>query len=290
MIRTTLLALAVILAGCPALDGEGATATVDVTPAPVPADRPFPPGVGMDGVAEPAELARAHTAVVENASYTLSSNRTIRAANGSLRSLLDVTTRLARDRTYLVSARTAGPEGPSFLGQPPASAEFWSNGSVYLRALRGPNGTVVNRFQPPDNFVGTWRYWRSTVPFGGQDGHAYESLVAVFRSIPTTVVNRETTETTTRLTLVGREARSAAFAKAGRGPITDVRLEAVVREDGLVESMDLTYIRPSTGGDIRVDWSLRYETVGSTTVGGPPWPVPPARSQASSTNSTSTPS
>lgn len=288
--RATLLALVVLLAGCPAFGGDGSTATLEATPAPVPADRPFPPGVGPDGVADPAALAGAHSAVVDNASYTIVSNRTIRAENGSLRSLLAVTTRLARDRTYLVSARTDGPQGPTLLGSPPSRAGFWSNGSVYLRAVPGPNGTTVNRFQPPDNFVATWRYWRSTVPFGGQEGHDDVTFRTLFRSVPTEIVSRETTAGTTRYRLVGREALNAAFAKAGQGTIDGVRLVAVVREDGLVESVDLEYIRGGADATIRVDWSLRYENVGSTSVGGPPWPVPGEGRQASSTTSTSTPS
>ncbi len=297
--RVTLVALAVVLAGCPALGGGGTSTTTQVTPVPVPSPDAWPPGVGPEGVEDPTALAEAHTTSVENASYTLVSNRTIRGANGSLLSLLDVTIRLAADRTYHVSARTAGPAAPLLLGLPPARAEFWSNGTVYLRAVPGPDGVVVNRFSPQAT-AGTWQYWRSTVAFGGQDGHAYETLRGLFRAIPTEVARLEgrTESGPTRFFLRGETAVETDFAKAGTGTVEDVTLRAVVREDGLVESVDLAYVRGSGAERIRVRWRIRYEAVNETTVGGPPWPAALAQDSsttdpsatASSMRSTSTPS
>ena len=288
MTRAALLALAVLLAGCPALGGSGQP-TVTPTPAPVPADPSYPPGVDEAGVVDPADLARAHAAVVRNQSYTLVSNRTIRSATGDLRSLLAIHLELADDRTYLVSARTAGPDGPEFLGRPPASAEIWSNGSVYVSARPGLDGRTVREFDPPNEYVASWRYWRGTVAFGGQAGFARESLGGLFASIPTELVDTRrtngtttdgttngtttavTTNGTTVFRLVGESATSARFAKVGSGPVGNVSLAATVTEQGVVRSFDLAYDRRVDGELVQVRWSLRYERVGSTGVPRPDW-------------------
>ena len=300
MTRAALLALAVLLAGCPALGGGGQP-TVSPTPAPVPADPSYPPGVDETGVVDPADLARAHAAVVRNQSYTLVSNRTIRSAAGELRSLLAIHLELADDRTYLVSARTAGPDGPEFLGRPPASAEIWSNGSVYVSARPGPDGRTVREFDPPNEFVASWRYWRGTVAFGGQAGFAQETLGGLFASIPTELVDTRrtngttttgTTNVTTVFRLVGESATSARFAKVGSGPVGNVSLAATVTEQGVVRSFDLAYDRRVDGEPVQVRWSLRYERVGSTGVPRPDWIAavgedPPRQNASVSSASTS---
>ena len=104
-----LLAAAVLLAGCgglPPLDdgdtpgpGETPTGADRPTDAGLSTARP-PPGVLSLQVADPAELGRAHARAVENRSYVLTSNRTVRYANGTLRSRM--------------STRVAVDDGPGF--------------------------------------------------------------------------------------------------------------------------------------------------------------------------------
>jgi hypothetical protein len=216
-------------------------------------------------------LADAHVAATGNTSYTLVSNRTVRYTNGSLVSRLGVRLRLAADRQFHVSTATAGPDGPLFLGSPPAAAEYWSNGTVYVRALTRDGRTTYNQFSPPDSFVGTWRYWRSTVPFGGQDGHARETVANLFADVPTDVVATRTVGTATRYRLEGSGATGDSFAKAGSGPVGDVRVEATVTESGLVRQFHLSYVTFVDGRSARLDWTLRYQHVGNTTAPRPGW-------------------
>jgi len=284
--RVALVALVVLLAGCPAFGGAQQSTTT-LTPVAVPEVPEYPPGVGPTGVRYPAELAGAHSAVVENTSYTIVSNRTITARDGEVRSLLSVRIRLAENRSYLVSARTGGPDGPLFLGRPPSAASYWSNGSVYLRALPGPDGPILNRFTPPNAFVGTWRYWRSTVAFGGEDGYDFQTFLGLFGAIPTDLAAVETVDGTETFRVVGTESLDPGFAKAGSGPVTNVSLSATITERGVVRGFDLRYDRRVDGRPARVRWSLRYENVGSTTVGGPPWPGA-LSAQEGSTTSTAT--
>ena len=146
--RVVLVALAVALVGCPAV-GPAAT--------PTPEPEEYPPGVSGEGVVDATTLADAHDRAIENTSYTLVSNRTVRYTNGTVASALFVRVELAADRSFFVRTSTAGPDGPEFLGKPPAAGEFWSNGTVYVRALARDGETTYNRFTPPDTYVGTWR-------------------------------------------------------------------------------------------------------------------------------------
>jgi hypothetical protein len=297
--RAALVALAVVLAGCPAF-GSGSTPTPEVTPVPVPETAAYPPGVSEAGVVAPDVLANAHVTLVGNTSYTIVSNRTIRYANGTLASGLAVRTRLAADRRFLVTVSTAGPEGPLLLGRPPASARYWSNGSVYVRALTVDGRTTHTRFAPPDGFIGTWRYWRSTVPFGGQEGNAAGTFAAVFRAVPTTVADTRSVGNRTVTRLVGDTAHSGSFAKVGNGSVRNLTLAAAVDDRGLVRSFDLSYGTRKDDQPVRVEWSLRYLNVGNTTAARPPWferaiadadtAGPPATAGQNSSTSTVTPS
>jgi hypothetical protein len=284
--RVGAVALLVLLAGCPGLAGQS-TPTADVTPAPVPETETYPPGVGPAGVVDPTALARVHSAAVDATSYTLVSNRTITAGNGSLRSHLALTVRLARDRSYHARARTAGPAGPVFLGAPPARAEFWSNGTVYVRAVERESGWTYNEFTPPNEFVASWRYWRSTAAFGGEEGFDVETLATLFGSIPTALAGTRTENGTTLYRLTGDRALRPDFAKTGTGPVRNVSLDATVTEAGVVRAFDLSYERRQCSVPVRVVWTLRYDAVGRTTADRPAW-FARAVGQASSTNSTVT--
>lgn len=267
--RAALVALAVVLAGCPAIPDS--TPTAGVTPAAVPETQTYPPGVTESGVTAPDALADAHSGFVANTSYTIVSNRTIRYRNGTLASRLDVRVRLAADRQFLAAVETAGPSAPLLLGDPPARARFWSNGSVYVRSLTAGGPTRYNEFTPPDAFVATWRYWRSTVPFGGQDGHDRETISGLFGDIPTAVAGRESVDGTTVYRLVGDSARAGSFAKVGSGPVGNVSLEAQVSVSGVVRRFDLSYDTTMDGRAVTVHWTLRYLDVGNTTAERPPW-------------------
>jgi hypothetical protein len=272
--RVVLVVLAVVLAGCPALGPQppptGAESGGESEDGSVTAAS-YPPGVTDSGVTDATALAEAHADITGDASYTLRSNRTIRYTNGDLASRLLVRLRLAADRQFHVRASTAGPEGPLLLGTTPAGGEYWSNGTVYVRALTREGETTYNRFSPPDNFVGTWRYWRATVPFGGEDGHAAETIGGLFRDVPTEVVDVRSEAGTTVYRLSGEGAHSGSFAKAGPGPVGDVTLGATVTESGLVRGFDLSYVTFLGNRSVRVDWSLRYRDVGNTSVDRPAW-------------------
>lgn len=267
--RIALVALAVALAGCPALSGP--TPTAEVTPAPVPETEQFPPGVTEAGVVDAETLATTHADAVQNTSYTIVSNRTIRHRNGTIISDFDVRVELAADRQVRATVATAGPSAPLLLGEPPASGEFWANGTAHVSKLTTGNSTQYTEFTPPDGFVGTWRYWRSTVSFGGQGGHAQETLLGLFADIPTEVADSRSADGRQVYRLVGDSARSASFAKAGAGPVSNVSLETHVTSTGIVRQFELSYEQQVGGEPAQVHWSLQYLDVGNTTAERPTW-------------------
>lgn len=269
--RSFALAVVVVLAGCNGFAGDP-TATERLTPVDdIRTGESYPPGVDESGAVGPDALASSHTAIAEEQSYVLLSNRTVRYENGTLRSQLQVRVELASNRTFHVTTSTAGHAGPEFLGRPPATAEYWADGEVYLRYLQRDNESVYNTFQPPDRFVGTWEFWTRTVAFGGRAGSSERTIRNVFGAIPTRITGTETRNGTTIYLLAGNRATSLAFAPQEVQSADAVRLEAAVGADGFVREITLQYDAVIAGERVTVDRRISYLNVGSTAVSRPAW-------------------
>lgn len=261
-----------LLTGCsgpPSLSEPDAPAAT-VTPVDVPADYAYAPGVTEAGVAEPDTLAAAHEAVLAGSSYRITSNRTVRYANGTLREQLRVDVMLTADGTYLASAVTRGASAPVFLGRPPADGTYWSNGTVYVRKLTRDGRTTYNQFDGPTSGAGTPQYWARTVPFGGRQATPRGFYSSLFAAVPAEVVGNVSTENATAYRLAGEAARAGGFVDDVADP-RNVRLVATVREDGLVRSLSLRYAGVVDGEPVRVVRTVRYRNVGATAVERPPW-------------------
>lgn len=263
----------VTLAGCGGIAGPGATPTATETPAPVPTADPsdvtFVPGVTGGGVVAPTALARSHERYLANRSYALAVNRTVRYANGTLRSQVVTRVRLARNRTYHTDIRVAGPHATLVIGEAPARASFWSNGSLYLRKFTRGNETVYNAFEPVGG-AGTWTFW---VHFFVLEGSASADVEALFDAVRTRVVDRTTVDghRQVRVASVGTH-RSTAFVDidAARN-VRDVRVRATVDERGFVRRYEVRYTATVDGDPVRVVRTVEYTGVGETTVARPPW-------------------
>jgi hypothetical protein len=272
MRRAALVVLVLVLAGCNYAPADG-TATESVSPAPVPEDVEFPPGVDESGVVSPSRLADAHVDALGSQSFTLVSNRTVRDADGRVRSHLEVTVAVGENRSYLADLTTAGPEGPVLLGRPPARGVYWSDGSDHARKLTRRNETSYDRIDASRTFAGSWLFWTNTVAYGGVIGRSSaESFYrSTLRDVPAELAGQRTENGTTVVRLVGDRAGSTDFSQVDAGDVRDVRLEAVVDERGLVRSFRLSY-EAVVDGDLRtVDWEISYERVGNTSVSRPDW-------------------
>ena len=269
--RTVTVAVAVglLLAGCntvPSLDGP-TSPTTTVTPVDIPAEYDYAPGVTTEGVTDPGALAAAHERALADSSYRVRATRTVRHANGTLRAQLLVDVALDQNRTFLASAATRGPAAPVFLGRPPATGTYWSNGSVYVRRLTRDGETTYTAFEPPGGGAGTWRYWTRTVPFGGGQATPGGFYRGLFTAVPTRLADE--TPGAEPYRLVGDTATAPFQTEVT--DVRDVRLVASVRRDGLVQSLTLRYAGEIDGTTVRVERTVRYRDVGTTAVGRPPW-------------------
>ncbi|HKJ58806.1 MAG TPA: hypothetical protein VKA37_06235 [Halobacteriales archaeon] len=275
-VPAALLVASVVLAGCsgfPLVGEEGGS--TPVAP-PIPEDQVTsqpPPGILSLQVVNPGALGRAHARAIENESYLLTSNRTVVRENGTLRSRLAVTVAIDEERRFLAAASTDGPEAPVFLGTPPVDAVYWSNGTTYARRLSHDGRTTHTQFAPPETWVGTWSYWTTSVPFGGRANRPETYYASLFSAVPTRVTGETTIAGTTVFRLENEADRPFSNDTfPGRvDSVHDVSFVALVDGDGLVRSLDLRYAGTVDGEAVRVNQTIRYEDVGSTTVRRPAW-------------------
>jgi hypothetical protein len=271
-VATVVVAFVLVLSGCSAFTGgSDSTTTPTLTPADAPDTAAYPPGVNERGVVSPEALADAHGARDDDRSYTLVSNRTVRFANGTVRSAFRLRIALAENRSYLATISTNGSRGPVLLGRPPASAAYWSDGETYARRLTREGTTTYNTFTPPDQYTGTWRFWARTVAFGGRSGYAGQTIRRTFRAVPTTLVGQERVDDTTLYRLRGDEATSTDFAAPEIDAVSNLSFAATVDRDGLVRRIHYRYDGRIDGVRVGVERTIAYRNVGNTTVGKPAW-------------------
>ena len=151
VVGTILIAVLVVLAGCSGVLGGSGEPTETLTPAAVPTDEPTPtpvpqlaPGVTEQGIENGSALVAAHGSFLQNRSFTMRSNSTLLASNGSV---------LFRETGTL----RAGPSGEGFYvifeenssyGYPnsgawPVRTEGWSNGEQAFVKRTYTNGTTT---------------------------------------------------------------------------------------------------------------------------------------------------
>lgn len=273
MDRRLLVCLLAVVAGCSALPvggGPSTPTTGDVTPAPVPEDGRFPPGVTAEGVDDPTALATAHVATIDDNSYTLSMERVARHPNGTLHSRLRLRVQLGADRGYLADAATAGPFAPVFLGEPPARGVYWSNTTTYVRKLTRGNTTTYNEFRTRESGAGTSSYWVTTVAFGGAPGEPETFYRDAFAATSTRTVERRSVNGTPTYRIVGSGVRNGTFDD-DVASVSELRLDANVTQQGLVRTLSLRYAGEVNGDPVTVRWTVRYRQVGTTAVERPDW-------------------
>lgn len=241
--RLAALALAVALAGCGSVvDGwsdpavETSTETLTAAPVPETTAEPvsLPPGVTDSGVRSADALVDAHQSALRDRSYTLQVR---------LRVDEDLHTRVIRLETpsrYYEHDSIDGPRGNV--------TQFAVAETVYVRS----------------EFAGVTRYDR--LDNQGPPESRTVRLSRAFLQVGDAVVFETTVD--------GRPA----FAVQGTypehprmDPIRNVTLEAVVEPDGLVRSLNLSYVRVEGSSSANVTRSFTYTDVGTTTVERPAW-------------------
>lgn len=260
----------VVTAGCGGFGfGDNDDSPTPVTPAQVPTDSvtAYPAGVGSTGVTSPSLLGSAHGDRLNGTGYMVTMNRTVRYANGSLRSHLRVHVALDANRTYLANISVRGHAAPVLLGRPPATASFWSDGDTYLRRLVRDNQTIYNEYDPPDSYAGTWRYWVHTAALNGRPAADVTRTVAPFHTRTRQSQQPDGTVYVIRGDRLRENTTSTAWTSR-----ENATLVAHVTRSGLVRDYWTEYTRVTDGGDpVTVTRTVRFTAVGNTTVGPPPW-------------------
>ena len=268
--------LLVVLAGCSGIGGtagdSGEQEMETVTPVPVPdadPERGRSTGIDGSGVSDPWSLAAAHSERIENRSYRLVSNQTVQYENGTLRSQYRTDLRLATNRTYFITVRTDGPEGPLLLGEPPAVSEFWADGETYIRAFGEPDPRY-NEFTPTNSGVGTWWFWASTGSFDVLLTPS-ELIGETLSAVPTRVESTRSVDGGERYRVVEVGAPVAELPFPAASPARNVSLVAEIDRSGLVRRLELEYSGRIDGDRVVVSRSIAYSDIGSTEVRRPPW-------------------
>ncbi|RLM45080.1 hypothetical protein DVK00_11585 [Haloarcula sp. Atlit-47R] len=260
----------VVTAGCGGFGFSGGDGSpTPVTPAPVPTDSAtaYPAGVGPTGVTSPSLLGSAHGDRLNGTGYTLTMTRTVRYANGSLRSHLRVHVALDKNRTHLANISVRGHAAPVLLGRPPATASFWSDGDTYLRRLVRDNRTVYNEYDPPDSYAGTWQYWVHTAALNGRPAADVTRTVAPFHTRTSRSGRSDGAVYVISGDRLWDNATSTVWASR-----KNATLVAHVTRSGLVRNYRTEYTTVTDGGDpITVTRTVRFTKVGNTMVGPPPW-------------------
>lgn len=233
-----------------------------------------PPGLTDEGVVDPTALAEGHAAEIQDRSYALGLTVVVSDAERSLRSYLSMDLALAADRTYLTRVSTNGPEAPGFLGSPPATAVFWSDGDVYLSQFSPEETEAFTEFEPANGFAGKWQYWARTVPFGGTlQSRPEQYFQTIFDAIPTRLVERQRIDGTDRYRLAndGSQLRTSSnLNEPGVSQVRDARLDAVVDHRSVVRSFELQFVAQKDGDRVVFYRTVDYSALGETTVERPP--------------------
>ncbi|RJT06484.1 hypothetical protein [Halococcus sp. IIIV-5B] len=278
------LVLALVLAGCNGFVSDDDTPTEAVTPVAVPTDEPTPtptpqlaPGLDETGVTDPVELGEAHAAVLDNRSFTVHSETTVRFANGSTYRHDERIGRFAANRSrYHVSSNGSGSvpvRNASWY-----SVEAWSDGSQVLTAQRIDGNTSYDTQRGLD----------------GSPASVREGYNGFFRFEPGTGQAVYTVFGATETRFVGETRRNGdrfyqvtatdvtnpnAFADGGVEELRYPSLRALIAPTGLVREYRLDYTATldgpgapnETGRTVHVDRWVSYTDIGTTTVERPSW-------------------
>lgn len=249
------LSLLVVLAGCTAIGLDAGSPTPDPTATPAWPES-LPPGLTTDTVAEPLDLARAHTAVLTGQSYTYRETVVVRTVDGIRLGTVRTVRRVGADGAFVHRMRGEGVV-PSVVTQLRA-VDAYSNGSRVVIRFRGEQGnrTVVmaeaESPMAPNDVIGKgliYSMLSSTRP----------TVEGPIRRGGTTYVHVRGANGTTRF----------GFVEA-----TNVTFEALVGPSGLVHRYAVSYRANGTsytGWEGRIVRTVTFDDVGSTAVDRPDW-------------------
>lgn len=253
-----LLSLSLVLAGCNGIAlGEDETPPPRFTPAAVPTDAPTPmpvpqlaPGLMGTGITDAFALAEAHTAVLNDTSYTFYENSTVRYMNGTIYNQFTTHVQFAANDSRFYSVQN----GSSIDVRGRDGISFWSNGERVIVAQTSNNNTSYGVL-PQESF----------------SGPSVEQIYVLFSSVETRVAGRETRNGTTLYRVVATNVTNPTVFESDWQNPRNVSLQALISSQGLVPEYRLNYTATLNGEPVRINQQVRYTDLGNTTVERPPW-------------------
>jgi hypothetical protein len=262
-VALSLLALAVVLAGCNA-PASGTPAST-LTPAPVPeanasTDRlaagELAPGVEASGVTDTTRLARAHAEVLAASGYTVDQTVVRTDLNGTL------------DARYVTHARFAADAGSfdATLTQTDLvdgtrttrTVERFGDGQQVYEAVTESNETRYRVVRRPDGRP------RSPAVFYPTNLTNEPAIAQLFSLVETTTTDRWTENGT-------RYVHVQSVQRFSLPRFQNVTLDATVAESGLVSDYRVAYDVVRDGVTIHVVVAVTYTDVGETSPERPGW-------------------
>jgi len=254
------LVVLVVTAGCGSLT-DSPTETTTVTPAPVPAPSPSPeepggslaPGLDASGVTDPGSLAQSHGEITDRTSYRVDRTSSVVHWFGNTTAESAVVRRL----TYENASRyhlAADPYETVIDGriQSLDDYEAYVDGDVAYRTWRTDDGRTV----------------RENASAGERPAEADLVTVAIRRylRLENETVSRIDVGDAPHYEVVGTRPTLPRY-----GALDSYRARAVVRSDGFVRSLNVTFTVRRNDERIDVRDNFTYRQVGAATVTEPEW-------------------
>lgn len=260
--------LLAVLAGCGGLGGVVGEDTPQRTPFSAPVQ--YPPGVNESGPVDTYDLLSSHADELENRSVTVRTSVVQRFVSddgegeGTLRYRSRTVARYGEQpRHWYLVREVSGSRVPVFGGER-GRVRVWSNRTVSVRSVT-VGGSTSYGGRPPTRAV---------------DRTEFDRLFTLFATLEPRFVERQTAGAGGTFVL-----RAQRTAVTGEGPLRptlafqslagprNVTLTVTVTNGGQVRSYDLTYLASVENRTVRVEESVRFESVGTTTVPRPSWVV-----------------
>lgn len=264
--RLRLLAVAFLVAaaGCGSivgLDGGGRTETV--TPAPVPTATPTPedprdgvaPGVDTTGVFDVDYLAENHVEALASTSYAWSER------NREVRTFGETGTNITRtQRVTVVNETTYRRQAENIDDRIDGEYTFFGEYDVY-----GGDDREFAKFVSFEN--GQEYRTQPTRDRGGQYVELMTDSVRRYVDLDNATVTRADAGDRPHFRVVGTRDELPQF-----GEISNYSTRAVIREDGVIRSLNVSYdYVTSSGVAVTVQYEYALESIGTATVEEPQW-------------------
>lgn len=273
--RVALLVVLVLVAGCSGL-ADAPNPPVNVTPAAVPADDPTPtdrPTPGIDAASgqfrAPDALAAAHVDALSNTSYTVVTTRTIRYPGDDRTANRRMVGRFHPDGRFLIESDRNG----SVFGTPTAvRIDYYSDGRRVYEAFVTNGSTTANVVR---DVRGNPVYPRWVLSFDPRFEGELSLLFAGTRITDRTQLpDGSHGAQRSRLEAVDREGAVRLDRLDFVTSVDTLSVSMVIDDHGFVSGYEVRYTGTLVERRVVVTRTVRYHSVGATTIQRPPWVDP----------------